>query len=179
MTKTSLTIARVGLILWLIAQIIYTASMWLFSSGLLTYSAFLFLCFAVLLANFVFQYFDQAYDSTLAKVTFIMTMIGVIGLLVAGILLLVGLITWSPVLLVIGGLIGVFIAPALLVFYLLWGITFIVIRERVDNSSLMLAGGILFTIGAVSSFFFGLLAFLAVIGLLLVTIVMFGEGSGS
>lgn len=173
MTKTSLTISRVGLILWLIAQITYSTTVLLFGISALSLFAFLFLAFAVLLANFTFQYFSQAYDSTLAKVTFIMTLVGVIGLLIAGILAVVGI--FFPAIMLIAALLTLFVYPALTVFYLLWAITFIVVRERVDNPSLMLAGGILSLIGAISALFLGLLAFVGVIGILLVTIVMFQE----
>jgi hypothetical protein len=129
----------------------------------------IFLFLALLLANFVFRYFDQAFGSTISKVTFIMTLIGTIGLFFSVLVMMVGLITFSPALMLIGAILTLFTLPALLVFYILWGVSFIMVREDVSNPSLMLAGGILYIIGI-------FVPFVTTIGTILVTIVMFGEG---
>ncbi|MFX1474804.1 MAG: hypothetical protein ACFFCO_04895 [Promethearchaeota archaeon] len=180
MTYESLSFGRAGLILLIIAQVITTTVNLIFPGDLLYYGMLLLLGFSILFANFIFRYFDQAFDSTLAKVTFIFTLIGVLGVMISAVLILIAAITLSLILIAITLILVLFILPAELVFYLLWGATFIVVRENVNNPSLMLAGGILFLIGIISGLFlFGFLTFLAIIGLILVTIVMFSEGKGA
>ncbi len=177
MSETSLSIGRIGLIFLIISQIATTTYGFLLGEDLLYYALLIVFGFSILLANFIFMYFDQAYDSTLAKVTFIFTMIAILGLLIAAAMMLVAIITLNLGIMLITLLLLLFILPAELVFNILWGATFIMVREQTNNPPLMLAGGILFLLGILSGmFFWGLLTFLAVIGLILVTIVMFSEG---
>lgn len=138
---------------------------------------------ATLLASFIFLYFSEFYGSTLAKVTFVMTLIAIFGLLFDLLVVLIGL--YFIPLIFVALILLLLTLPALIVYYLLWGVTFIKVAEDTGNPQLMLAGGIVFLIGWIIGLggFFAIVnavaQTVAVIGLILVAIVLFSAEKGA
>lgn len=143
----------------------------------------IFAIFATFLASLIFRYFNEVYGSTIAKITFIMTLIAIFGLFIDLAVILLGII-FLP-LIFVGLILLLLTLPALIVYYLLWGVTFIYVSENTVNPSLMRTGGIMFLVGWIIGLggMFAIVNAIAqtisIIGLILVTIVLFTEESGA
>ncbi len=182
MTDPDLSVGRVGLILMIISQCLYIPSFLINLHWALDMALSIFSIVATLLAVLIFRYFSDVYGSTIAKVTFVMTLIATVGLVFDLLVVLAGLF-FLP-LVIAGAILLLFTLPAIIVFYILWGVTFVQVSGDCTNRQLMLAGGITFLVGWTIGLggLFDIINVISqvvsIIGLILVTIVLFSEDEG-
>lgn len=169
----------------IIAQSVYIPVSFITLPDWATIALLIFSIFSTVLASLIFRYFNFVYGSTLAQVTFIMTLIATLGTGLGLALAALGIVSLSIPLLLVSAILLLLTLPALIVYYLLWGVTFIKVSEDTGNPSLMMTGGITFLIGWIISLFASLAIIsaiaqtVAVIGLILVTIVLFTSETGA
>lgn len=183
MSESNLSLGRIGFILMIIVQSIYIPLTFINLPDAADLAILTFSIVATIFASLIFRYFSDVYGSTLAKVTFIMTLIAILGLVFSAAVLVIGFF-FIP-LLIVALILLLCTLPAVLVYYILWGVTFIKVSEDTGNPSLMMAGGIIFLIGwgigfvGIFAIISAIAQTIAVLGLILVAIVLFTSETGA